>query len=94
MRTWFLPRDVLESATNVSSELNYSIRVLNFTRNDSDITKRTMSYTIDGGNSSFTDDLSDSWPLNYIPSLTIIDSEDKMAEEYAEYYMRGEFLVS
>jgi hypothetical protein len=53
-----------------------------------------MSYTIDGGNSSFTDDLSDSWPLNYIPSLTIIDSEDKMAEEYAEYYMRGEFLVS
>ena len=38
MRTGNVPRDVPESATNVSSDLNDSIRMLNFTRSDNEIT--------------------------------------------------------
>jgi hypothetical protein len=94
MRTGYVPRDVPESATNVSSDLNDSIRILNFTRSDSEITKKTMSHTTDEDNSSFTDDLSDSGPLTYIPSLTIVDEEDEMVEEYPEHDMPGEFPVS
>ena len=39
VRTSYVPRDVPEFATNASSELNDSIRVLNFTRSDNDIYK-------------------------------------------------------
>jgi hypothetical protein len=39
MRTGYVPRDVPESATNVLSDLNVSIRILNFTRSDSEITE-------------------------------------------------------
>ncbi len=72
MRTGYVPRDVPESATNVSLELNNSIRILNSTRSDIDLIEGTMSHTADEDNSSFTDDLSDSGPLTYIPSLTIV----------------------
>ena len=40
MRTGYVPRDVPETSTNVSSDLNDSIRILNFTRSDSEITER------------------------------------------------------
>ena len=53
-----------------------------------------MSHTTDEENSSFTDDLSDSGPLIYIPSLTVIDEEDEMAEECLEHDMPGKFPVS
>ena len=53
-----------------------------------------MSHTTDEDNSSFTDDLSDSGPLTYIPSLTIVDGEDEMVEEYPEHDMPGEFPIS
>ena len=53
-----------------------------------------MSHTIDADKSSFTDDFSDPGPFNSIPSLTIIDEEDKIVEEYLEHYMPGEFPVS
>ncbi len=53
-----------------------------------------MSHTIDEDNSSFTDDFSDSGPPTYIPSLTIVDEEEEMVEEYLEDDMRGEFHVS
>ena len=90
-----MPRDVPESASNVPSELNDSTRVLTSTRNsDSYITEGTTSHTTDGDNSSFTDDLSDSGPLNYISSLTIIDEENKMVEEYPKHDMPGACLVS
>jgi hypothetical protein len=69
----------------ISSELNDSIRVLNFTSSDSDISQGTVSHTTDEDNSSFTDDLSDSDPLTYIPSLTIVDEEEEMVEEYLEH---------
>jgi hypothetical protein len=82
MRTCYVPRDVPESTTNASSELNDSIRVLNFTRSDGDISEGTVSHTIDEDNSSFTDDLSDAGPVTYIPSLTIVDKEEEMVEEY------------
>jgi len=71
MRTSYVPRDVEESATNASSELNDSTRVLNFTHSDNDISEGNISHTTDEDNSSFTDDLSDLGPLTYIPSLTI-----------------------
>ena len=89
MRTIYMPRDMQESATNVSSELNDSIRVLNFTRSDCDITEGTVSRKNDEDNYSFTDDLSDSGPLTYIPSLTIIYEEDEMVKEYLEHDMPG-----
>ena len=38
MRTRYVPRDVPESAINVSPKLNDSIRVSKFSRSDSDIT--------------------------------------------------------
>ena len=82
MRTGYAPRDVPESAINVSLELNDSIRILNFTRSESDIIEGTMSHTTDEDNSSFTNDLSDSGPLTYIPSLTIVDEDNEMVEEY------------
>jgi hypothetical protein len=82
MRTSYVPRDVLVSTPNVSSELNVSIRVLNFRHNDNDITERIVSYTTDEDNSSFTDDLNNSGPLTYIPSLVIMDEEDGKIEEY------------
>jgi hypothetical protein len=63
MRTCYVPRDVPEYATNASSKFNESIRVLNFTRSDNDITEGTVSHTTDEDNSSFTDDLSDSGML-------------------------------
>ena len=95
MRTGYVPRDVPESARNVSLELNNSIRILNFTRSDSDIIEGTMSHTTDeADNSSFTDDLSDSGPLTYIPSLTIVDEDDEMVKEYSEHDIPGEFSVS
>ena len=47
MRTCYVLRDVLESSANASSELNDSIRVLNFTRSDSDISEGTISLTAD-----------------------------------------------
>ena len=53
-----------------------------------------MSHTTDEDNSSFTDDLSDSGPLTYIPSLTIVDEEEEMVEEYPEHDMPDEFPVS
>jgi hypothetical protein len=93
MRTGYVPRDVPEFATNESSELNDSIRILNFTRIDSEITEKRVSHTTDEDNSSFTDDLSDSGPLTYIPSLTIVEEEDEMVEEYPEHDMPGEFPV-
>ena len=73
MRIGYVPRYVPESSTNASSELNDSILVLNFTRSDGDICEGTVSHTTNEDNSSFTDDLSDSGPLTYIPSLTIVD---------------------
>jgi hypothetical protein len=82
MRTGYVPRDVPKCATNVSLELNDSIRILNFTRSDIDIIEGTMSHTTDEDNSSFTDNLSDSGPLTYIPSLTIVDEDDELVEEY------------
>ena len=53
-----------------------------------------MSHTTDEDNSSFTEDLSDPGPLFYIPSLTIVDDEEEMVEEYLEHDMPGEFHVS
>jgi len=94
MRIGYVPRDVPESATNDSSELNDSIRVFNFTRSDGDISEGMVSHTTDGDNSSFTDDLSDSSPLTYIPTLTIDDEEEEMVEEYPRHDMPGEFPVS
>jgi hypothetical protein len=76
------------------SELNDSIRVLNSTRSDSDITKGTVSHTDDEDNFSLTNDFSDSMPLNYIPSLTIIDEENEIVEEDPKHYVPAEFLVS
>jgi hypothetical protein len=67
---------------------------LNFTRSDDDITEGAVSHTTDEDNSSFTDDLSVSGPLmTYIPSLSIVDEEDEMVEEYPEHDMPGEFSV-
>ncbi len=94
MRTGYVPRDVPESATNVSLELNDSIHILNFTRSDSDIIEGTMSHTTDEDNSSFTDELSDSGPLTYIPSITIVDEDDEMVQEYLEHDIPSEFPVS
>jgi hypothetical protein len=79
MRAGYVPRDVPEFATNASSELNDLIRVLNFTRSGIDITEGIVSHTTNEDNSSFTDDLSDSGPLTYIPSLSIVDEEEEMA---------------
>ena len=83
-----------EFETNASSELNDSIRVLNFTRCDNDISEGIVSHTTDEANSSFTDDLSDSGPLTYIPSLAIVDEEEESVEEYPKHDIPGEFLVS
>jgi hypothetical protein len=94
MRLGYVPRDVPESATNASSELNDSIRVFNFTRSDGDIREGTVSHTTDEDDSSFTDDLSDSGPLTYISFLTIVNEEEEMVEEYPKHYMPGEFPVS
>jgi hypothetical protein len=82
MHTGYVPRDVLESATK-ESEVNDSIRILNFTLSDSDIIEGTVHHTTDEDNSSFTDDLSDSGPLTCISSLTIVNREDEMTEEYS-----------
>ena len=53
-----------------------------------------MSHTTDKDNYSFTDDLSDSDPLTYIPSFTIVDEEEERVEKYPEHDMPGEFPVS
>ena len=50
-----------------------------------------ISRTLDEDNFSFTGDSSDSGPLTYIPSLTIMDEEDEMVEEYLDHDMPGEF---
>jgi hypothetical protein len=55
---------------------------LNFTRSDNDITEGAASHKTDEDNFSFTYDLSDPGPLTYLPSLTIMDEEDEMVEEY------------
>jgi hypothetical protein len=89
-RTGYVPRDVPKSASK-ESELNDSIRVLNFTRIDNDISEGSVSQTTDEDNSSFTDDLSDSGPLTYISSLTIVDEEEELVEEYLEHDMPDEF---
>jgi hypothetical protein len=94
MRTCYVPRDVPECAINVSSELNDSIHVLNFTRSDGDISEGIVSHTTNEDNLSFTDDFIDSSPMTYIPSLTIVDEEEEMVEEYPKYDMPGEFLAS
>ena len=73
MRTNYVPRNILECATDISSESRDSICVLNFTRSDSDITEEMVSHTTDEDNSSFMDDLNESGPLTYIPSVTIND---------------------
>ncbi len=78
MRTSYVPKDTPESATNISLKLNDSIRVLNFTRSGNNIIEVTVSHTSDEDNTSFTADLSDLGPLNYIPSLTIIEEEHEM----------------
>jgi hypothetical protein len=90
--TSYVLRDVPESATKVSSKSADSIRVLNFTRSDSDIIEGNVSHTTDEDNSSFTCDLSDSGPLVYIPFLNVMDKEDEMVEEYLEHDMPGEFF--
>ncbi len=77
MRTSYVPRDMLESATK-ESELKDSICVLNFTRSDGDISEGIVARRTDEDNSTFTDDFSDSGPLTYIPSLTIVDEEEEM----------------
>jgi hypothetical protein len=52
MRTVYAPPDVPEFATNISSEINDSIRVLNFTRSDDDIIIAEIgSHTTDEDNS-------------------------------------------
>jgi hypothetical protein len=53
-----------------------------------------VSHTTDEDNSSFTDDLSDSGPMTYIPSLTTVDEEDEMVKEYPEHDMPDEYHVS
>ena len=96
MRTGYVPRDVPESATNLSSELHHeSIHVLNYTHSDSSETiEGTVSHTTDEDNTSFTDDVSDSGPLNYIPPIVFDNDEDEMVEEYPEHDMPGDFPVS
>ena len=94
MRTSYVPRDAPQSTTNVPSELNDLIQVFSFTHGDSDITKGTVSHNSDEENSSFTDDLSDSGPLKYISSLTLIDEEDEMVKKYPYHDIPYEFLVS
>jgi hypothetical protein len=44
-----------------------------------------VSHTTDEDNFVCMDDVSDSGPLNYIPSLTTIDEGDEMVEEYPEH---------
>ncbi len=78
MRIGYVSRDVPESGINASSELNDSIRVLKFTRSDNDVSEGTVSHTTNEDNSSFTDDLSDSGSLPYIPSITNVDDEEEM----------------
>ncbi len=46
MHTSYVPRDVPESARNASSELSDSIRVLNFTRSDGDISEGNVSHSL------------------------------------------------
>ncbi len=58
------------------------------------VSEGTVSHTTDEDNSSFTDDLSNSVPLTYIPSLTIVDEEEEIMEEYREHDMPGEFTAS
>ena len=84
-----MAQDFPESATNLPSELNDSIRVLNFTRSDIDINEGTVFHTTDEDYFSFTHDLSGSRPLNYIPSLTRIGEEDAIDKEYLEHDMLG-----
>ncbi len=40
-----------------------------------------MAHTIDEDNSSFAEDSRESGPLNYNPSVIIIDEEDEMIEQ-------------
>jgi len=67
---------------------------LNFTRSDIDLSEGAVSHTTDEDNSSCTDGLSDSGPMTYIPSLTIVDEEEEMVEEYPEHDMPNAFPVS
>ena len=60
-----------ESKTIASSKLNDSIRALNLSRSDNDISEETVSHTTDEDSSLFTEDLRDSCPLTYNPSITI-----------------------
>jgi hypothetical protein len=92
MRTCYVPRDMPEFATNASSELNDSIRVIYFTRSDIDITEGYVSHTTDEDNSSFTDDFSYSGPLTYIPSLTIVDEEEEWLKSIQSMICHVNFL--
>ncbi len=53
MRTSYVFREVPEYAIHLSSILNDSIRVLNLSRSDYDISEGSMSHTTDEVNSSF-----------------------------------------
>jgi hypothetical protein len=53
-----------------------------------------VPHTTDEDNSSFTDILCDSGHVTYIPSLTIMDEEEEMVEEYPKHDMPDEFSVS
>ena len=94
MSTCYVPRDVSKSETNALSELNDSFRVLNFTRSDNDISEGIVSYTTDEDIFSFTNDLSDSGPMTYIPSLTFVYEKEEIVEDYPKHDMPGEFHVS
>ena len=52
-----------------------------------------MSRIADKNKSYVTDGLKDLGTLKYIPSLTVIDEEDHMIEEYLGHDMLGEFHV-
>ncbi len=52
---------------------------------ESDIIEGIVSHTTDEDNYSFTDDLCYLGPLTNIPSLTVIDEEDEVVEDYPEH---------
>ena len=51
-----------------------------------------MSHIIDEDNSSLTYDLNDSCPLTYIPSLTIVDEEEKWLKSIQSMIFRVSFM--
>ncbi len=65
---------------------------MNFTRSDTDIIEGIVSHTIDEDKSSFTDDLSDSGPLTYIPSLSVMDEGKKWLKSIHSMICQVNFL--